>query len=350
MTRLLFIKHKNFNARTVENDISILSEKFSVKLYEANTGKGFSFFTSIVKQFFFLLFCVYRFRVIFIWFADYHSLLPVFFAKLAGKISIINIGGYDADEILLSSPKSLKEKFRKFCVIYSVKNAAKLLPVSNVIKSYLETTASKDKCETVYCCVDTLKFRPPEIIPQKENLVITVGGGGEFVKEAKRKKLDFFIELGNEFNIRYPDLNVKFLAVGHNYNTETYKYLIQLVKSQNVEIKPATQTIDELIEYYKKASVYMQLSLYEAFGIAQVESMLYGCIPVSNPGGAISEVIVNAGFTVKDYNMEEYLMIIRQIIDKQHEDLRVKAVQRAILNFSLEHRKIRLLSIINELI
>jgi glycosyltransferase involved in cell wall biosynthesis len=346
---LLFIKHKDFNARTVENDISILNEKFSVRLYEVNTTKGISFFTALIKQFFFLLFNIYRYKVIFIWFADYHSLLPVFFAKLTGKISVINIGGYDADEILIGTPKSLKEKLRKFCVKYSVKNAAKLLPVSNVIKSYLETSVNSSKCETVYCCVDTVKFPPPGNIPSKENMIITVGGGGAFIKEAKRKRLDFFIELGNEFNQKYPQYNAKFFAIGHNPETETCKFLEQFIKSQNVELIPATKSVGELIEYYKKASVYMQLSYYEAFGIAQVEAMLYGCIPLSNPGGAIKEVIGDAGFTVQDYHSEEYISIIKNILDKKHEDIRIKAKERASSTFSLEKRREKLLNILDKL-
>ena len=346
MTSLLFIKHKGFNARTVENDVSILSEKFSVKMYEVNTSKGIGFFTAFIKQFWWLLFFVYRYKVIFIWFADYHSLLPVFFAKLTGKFSVINIGGYDADEILIGKPVSLKDKFRKFCVVYSVKNCSKLLPVSDIMKSYLETAVERDKCETVYCCVDTEKFPPPEKIPDKENLIITVGGGGAFIKEAKRKRLDFFIQLGNEFSLRFPEYNAKFYAIGHDTESVTYRYLAPMVKNKNVEIKPATQSNDELTSYYEKASIYMQLSFYEAFGIAQVEAMLYGCIPVSNPGGAIKEVIGEAGFTVADYDLEKYIQTIKKILDKRHEGLRISARKRTLENFSMDSRRKKLLSVL----
>jgi glycosyltransferase involved in cell wall biosynthesis len=318
-------------------------------MYEVNTSKGIGFFAAFIKQFWWLLFFIYRYKVIFIWFADYHSLLPVFFAKLTGKFSVINIGGYDADEILIGKPVSLKDKFRKFCVVYSVKNCSKLLPVSNIMKTHLETAVEAVKSETVYCCVDTEKFPPPEQIPAKENLIITVGGGGAFIKEAKRKRLDFFIQLGNEFNFRYPEFNAKFLAIGHNRESETYRYLAPMIRNKNVEIKPATQSIDELVKYYEKASVYMQLSLYEAFGIAQVEAMMYGCIPLSNPGGAIKEVIGNAGFTVDNYDLEKYIQILKEILDGKHEDLRILAQIRAKQNFSLEARKSQLLKILKQL-
>lgn len=349
MTPLLFIKHRDFNARTVENDVSILSEKFEVKMYEVNTSKGIGFFIAFIREFIYLLFNIFRFKVVFIWFADYHSLLPVFFAKLFGKYSVINIGGYDADEILPGSPNTLKDKFRKFCVTYSIKNCTKLFPVSDVIKSYLEKAVKSDKCETVYCCIDTDKFPPPEVIPQKENLVITVGGGGKFIKEAKRKRLDFFIELGEEFNKRFPKYNAKFYAIGHNNDTVTYKYLSEMITDKNVELKPLTGSVNELIDYYKKASIYMQLSYYEAFGIAQAEAMLYGCIPVSNPGGAIAEVIGDAGFTVKEYNSDEYIKIIKEIFDHNHESMRQKTKLRSLSNFSLDSRRKKLLEILKNI-
>lgn len=350
MKHLLFIKHRDFNARTVENDLAILQSEYIVKINEVNTVKGLYFFAALFTQFFYLLFNIYRFKLIYIWFADYHSLLPVFFSGFFGKKSVVNIGGYDADEILTGSPRSLKERFRRFCVRYTVKNASMLLPVSDSIREYLTQFVSPDKCETMYCCIDTEIFQPPEVIPQKENLVITVGGGGSFVKEALRKKLDFFIELGGRFNMVHPEYNARFFAIGHNPGTATYEFLCKLITSPNVVLMPSTKTTGELIDYYKRASVYTQLSLYEAFGIAQVEAMLYGCIPVSNPGGAIAEVVGDAGFLINNYDMNEYILKIKEIFDKKHDELRNKAKVRVISNFSLEHRRKKLLNSVEKLL
>lgn len=346
MSKLLFIKHSGFNARTVDYDLQILKEKFDVKLCNVNTSKGAGFFIAVIKQFFYLLFNAPRFKVLFIWFADYHSLLPVLFARLYGRYSVINIGGYDADEILHGNPKSLKDKFRKFCVKYSVKNCTKLLPVSTVMKEYLSRVVDENKSSVIYCCIDTKDFKPETDFSHKENLIVTVGGGGGFIKEAKRKRLDLFIELGNEFNKRYPQYGAKFFAVGHNTNHETYKYLSGLIHSPNIELKPMTKSVDELAEYYKRASVYMQMSYYEAFGIAQAEAMFYGCIPVSNAGGAIPEIVGGAGIVIKDYDIEQYISAIKDILDKKHEDLRIKAHERVLQNFTLEARKEKLLKIL----
>ncbi|MCX7878253.1 MAG: glycosyltransferase family 4 protein [Ignavibacteria bacterium] len=346
---LLFIKHISFTARTVENDLNILKERFNITLQNVNTTRSFGFFISFIKQFIFLLYKIYRFKIIYIWFADYHSFLPVFFSKIFRKISIVNLGGYDADEILPEEALTLKQKFRKFCVSYSVKNCTKLLPVSEPVKEHLLEFAPHLKPEVINCCVDTSKFKPEDMM-SKENLVITIGGGGDFIKEALRKKLDFFIEIGNQFNERYPEYDAKFYLIGHNEETQTYKYLRNFIKHPNVQLKAFAETPEELINYMQKASVYMQLSHYEAFGIAQIEAMLYGCIPVSNPGGAIPYVVGDAGFLIKDYRMDEYIRVIKEILDGKHENLRLKARQRVMQNFSLESRRKKLLQTIDYLL
>ena len=345
---LLFIKHKDFNARTVDNDLVILKENYRVTLKNVNTSKGAGFFFALLSQLFYLLFSIHRYKIVFIWFADYHSLLPVFFAKLFGKISVLNIGGYDADEILIGTPSGLKAKFRKLCVTYSVKNADSLLPVSDVIKKYLMKAVPESKCNTVYCSINTELFSAPA--GKKENLIITVGGGGKFIKEAKRKKLDAFIEIGNKFNEKFPEYNARFYLIGHNEGSETFKFLQPLIISKNVVLKPMTKSPAGLDDYFSRASVYMQLSGYEAFGIAQAEAMYERCIPVSNPGGAIPEVVGDAGFLIKDYDVEKYISTIKDILDGKHEDLRERARTRVKNSFTLEIRRGKLNSVLNSLI
>jgi glycosyltransferase involved in cell wall biosynthesis len=345
---LLFIKHKSFTARTVDNDLLILKDDYKVKCCNVNSSKGFTFFFAFVTQFFYLLFNIYRSRIIYIWFADYHSLIPIFFAKLFGKRSLINIGGYDAHEILVGIPDSFKSGFRKFCVRYSIKNATKLIPVSNMINEYLLKKVDGSKCEVIYNCVDLKTFYQNDAA-QKENLIITVGGGGEYVYEAERKRLDFFIELGNIFNLRFPEYNAKFFLIGHDVGSNTYNFLKPLIKSQNIKLKPITISIPELVEYYRSASIYMQLSYIEAFGIAQIEAMLNGCIPVSNAGGAIPEIVGDAGFVIKDYDLEKYLSTIKDILDNKYDDLRQKAIKRVLENFTLDIRKTKLLKLLHSL-
>lgn len=342
---LLFIKHIDFTARTVDYDLKILSEKYNITFKNINAVKGLNFYLALISQFFYLLFFIYRFKIVFIWFADYHSFLPILFSRIFRKTSILNIGGYDAASVLVEDADTLPKKLRKFCVKYSIKNATKLLAVSTMMEKNVLDYYPKADCKVVYCCIDPLLFEND--ISEKENLIITVGGGGKFIEEALRKRLDFFIELGNLFNEKYPEYNAKFCIIGHNENSNTYKYLLPFIKSKNVELKPMTKSINELNNYYKKASVYMQLSYWESFGIAQIEAMLNGCIPVSNDEGAVPEIVGDAGFLIKNFDKDIYIQKIKDILDKKYEPLRKKVKQRVLENFTFEIRKIKLNEILN---
>lgn len=346
MKKILFVKSKDCNARWIDNDLEILESQFDVTMMDIAAKKGYSFIFILLGQFFKLLFTIHKFQIIYIWFADYHSIIPVFLTKIFRKRSFIVVGGYDADEILINPAKTIHQKLRKFCVWFSIKKCSVLLPVSDIIKKYLTDFVNSEKCIVVYNCINSIHFNLLSPI-NKENLIITIGGGGKFVKEAVRKRIDLFLKIGNEFVKNFPVYKARFIAIGHNKNSETYKFLQNIPEFESVTVIPIITDLNTLSDYFRKASIYMQLSYYESFGIAQAEAMLFECIPVSNPGGAIPEVIGNAGFLVDNYEISEYLRIIKEILDKKHESLRAVAKQRILTKFSFESRKQSLLQLIN---
>ena len=53
-----------------------------------------------------------------------------------------------------------------------------------------------------------------------------------------------------------------------------------------------------LNDYYRRASVYVQASAHEGFGLSVAEGMLAGCIPVTTRAGALPEVVGDVGIQV----------------------------------------------------
>ena len=80
----------------VKNDFHILSSAHTVEKYQFAPVKGISKNAwQMFKQLFFLLIHGWKYDVFYCWFADYHSFLPVLFAKIFGKKAFVVIGGYD---------------------------------------------------------------------------------------------------------------------------------------------------------------------------------------------------------------------------------------------------------------
>jgi hypothetical protein len=82
--KILFV-YTNYST-FVKTDFEILSEMHSVKPYQFKPVKGLlKTAWQMLLQLLFLLLNIWKFDAVFIWFADYHSFLPVLFAKTDWK-------------------------------------------------------------------------------------------------------------------------------------------------------------------------------------------------------------------------------------------------------------------------
>ena len=84
----VYVNYSSF----VKADFEILSAFANVTKYQFKPGKGMiRTGIELLKEFLFLIFRGFKFDAVFIWFGDYHSLLPVLFAKIFGKKSFETI-------------------------------------------------------------------------------------------------------------------------------------------------------------------------------------------------------------------------------------------------------------------
>ncbi|MFA6582263.1 MAG: hypothetical protein WCS79_10700, partial [Paludibacter sp.] len=108
-TRIIYIKPSN--SSFIRGDQEILEKQFEVQSFLMYQNKNKVIFGwRLFLLFFYLLSNVFRRNVIFVaWFADYHSAIMAFVAKLIHKKSIIFIGGQEA----VSYPELKKGVYRK---------------------------------------------------------------------------------------------------------------------------------------------------------------------------------------------------------------------------------------------
>jgi glycosyltransferase involved in cell wall biosynthesis len=103
---------------------------------------------------------------------------------------------------------------------------------------------------------------------------------------------------------------------------------------------------DELFRLYARASVYVQASLHEGFGLSVAEAMSAGCIPVVTRAGALPEVVGPAGVYATSANPRAVAEAVRQAL-ALGEEARVAACARVVTEFPMDRRRTALNGLID---
>lgn len=359
--KVLFVKKYNTNPKFITNDIEILSEKYYVRINNVKTTNNLLIILTLVKEFLFLLFNIWRFKTIYIWFADYHSFLPILFSKIFKKKSIICAGGYECTYIPeincgVFTKSTISKRVRNFCTAYSLRNCSLILPVDeslieNVntyiysdvnakeplrdgIKNFVTTPA---KIETIYLGYDANVFCKKDSI-QKKNSVISAGliiNNDEY----RRKGFDLLVEAAKMM----PE--TEFVLIGFN---DEYYNKVSSMNIRNLTLYKII-TYEKLTEEYSKAKVFAQISMFEGMPSTLCEAMMCECIPVGSNVNGIPGIIEDTGFIVYHKNSTDVVDILKKALSSSSE-LGQKARMRIINNFSLEQRRVKLLDAVENLL
>jgi glycosyltransferase involved in cell wall biosynthesis len=271
----------------VKNDLDILASAHSVELYHFKPVKGIARNAlEMIRQFIYLLFWGWKYDYLYCWFADYHSFLPVIFAKLSGKKAFVVIGGYDVCRIRKLNYGAFCSPFRGWFCAASMRKACLILPVSGYVARKAKVVAPLAKQKMIYNCV-TPESHETTIYP-RTNTVLTVG-----LIENERtfylKGIDTFIETARLL----PDFRFEIVGINRPKLAHMLENLPANVTLFN-KVLP-----EELASFYRKAKIYCQLSRSESFGVSIAEAMSFGGYPVVTNEGGMPEVVGNAGSVVR---------------------------------------------------
>jgi len=313
----------------VLRDMGIIERHFNVKKLKITTflvperGRSPLVFFRLLKG---ILWC----DVAFSWWATLDGFFIALFCKLVRKKSIIVIGGYEVACVPEINYGLLLETSGRFEVKFILENATEILAVSkSSIREILCFTKPKN-ISLVYNCVDTQKFSPSG---EKENLVITVGAISE--PTISKKRLDTFVEASKYL----PEAT--FVLLG-KYD-DSIKHLRQ-VAGRNV-VFTGYVSDEQLLDYYRRAKVYCQLSAQESFGVALAEAMSCQCVPVVTGLYSLPEIVADTGFYVPYNDPKATAEAAKKALDS---DLGEKARKRIQEYFSLEIREKRLIKEISK--
>jgi glycosyltransferase involved in cell wall biosynthesis len=265
-------------------------------------------------------------NVIFCWFASWNSFWALILAKLFQKSSVLVIGGYDVANLPDAKYGHQREGIEKLVSRWAMNLATVLLPFSDYSLQEAEKNAgiAAKRMKMIYIGVpDALGSMP---IGQKEKMALTVGKV-EWTN-LKRKGLEPFIRTAAYL----PD--VKFVLVGI-WADDSIEFL-RSIASANVTFAGQVSE-DELLDYYRQASVYVQASLHEGFGLSVAEAMLAGCIPVITKVGSLPEVVGDCGFHTTSSDPMDVAKAIETALNGSL-SLREQARRRILSLFPLQQR------------
>ncbi len=271
----------------VKSDLAILSATHTVKKYHFTPVKGILKNTlEILKQFFYLLIFGWKYDLFYCWFADYHSFLPVLFAKLFRKKAIVVIGGYDVCRIRKLNYGAFCSPFRGWFCANSMRMAGWNLPVSGHVARKAKVIAPHTKRKMIYNCV-SLKRTEEKSIP-KTDTILTVG----LINNERTfylKGIDTFIETARLLpGFRFEIVGIDQSKLPHKLGNLPLN--ITLYESVKIE---------KLSAFYQNAKIYCQLSRSESFGVSIAEAMSFGDFPIVTNEGGMPEVIGNVGSIVR---------------------------------------------------
>jgi len=174
-------------------------------------------------------------------------------------------------------------------------------------------------------------------LTNKEKMVITVGRID--MATIHRKGLLAAARLSRFF----PDIPFVFMGTSE-------PQALRALKMESGENANFTGYVEEtgFAALLKRAKVYLQISMHEAFGCSVAEAMLYNCIPIVANRYSLPEVVGDAGICVNPDNLDEVTDVITKVLNDTYELLESPR-DRVLREFPMSKRTNILVKLIEDL-
>lgn len=233
------------------------------------------------------------------------------------KIINTEHNAYDRPEFVKSRPDVMKMKFHTNKIFDRV-----------TVLTEADTKVSGVPKENMTVLPNPLTFEPVKNISHKEKIILSTGR----LDVWKVKGFDNLIRAWGRIAKQHPEWKLMIAGTG---SFKSKEYLVRL--TQEEQVKDSVLFIgfcNNIIDYYKKASIFVLSSRYEGFGMALTEAMSQGCACIAcDFNGRQREIIQNdsQGIVCSNDNYLELSDAIKRMIeDEQYrEKCRINAIERS---------------------
>lgn len=269
----------------------------------------------------------------FTWFASVYAFFVVRFARIAGKRSILVVGGVDASRMPLIGYGIWNSPWRRPLVRSAVRSAYRVLAVDESLRGRLRELAGYDgaNIEVVPTGYDAEFWTPGA---DRQPSVLTVAAGCDRTRFLA-KGVDRFIDCAAQM----PDVRFRLVGMGD----EITRWAARPIPA-NLDLVHYLQR-EALREAYRGASVYLQASRTEGLPNSLCEAMLCGCVPVGTRVGGIPTAIGDGGYLVEPDDARGLTGAVRAALSAP-ESLRAASRSRIAERFPLRRRELKLNEVI----
>ncbi|WP_444886756.1 glycosyltransferase family 4 protein [Microbulbifer sp. JMSA008] len=148
-----------------------------------------------------------------------------------------------------------------------------------------------EQIHLIYNGIDTEIFSPDNKVQRQPLRIMTTSSADQPLKG-----LGILLQAIAGLRERFPELEL--LVVGRLRKGGATEKLLQKLKLQDAVQFVSGISNEELVNHYRSATVVACPSLYEGFGLPAGEAMACGAPVVSSDGGALPEVVGDAGIVV----------------------------------------------------
>lgn len=297
----------------VLRDRQFLNDHFKCIEYDVRlTKQPFQFGWRLIKFTIYIFIHVPQVDLIYTWFTDYHSPILTLCATIFRKSVYRVIGGYEVESIPELKYGGLQNPIRKRAILFSLNRAAQLLAVSEYTREKAKEYISHNRIQVVHNGINMELFVKKNIT-QERSYFLTVGYINN-IQKLRIKGIHRFIQMAEYFK------HEKFIIVG--VSDAIRDQLLDTLPG-NVSLEPSVSS-SRLLDFYYKSKYYVQLSEVESFGVAVLEALSYGAIPIISNRGALPELFGSCSL----------------IIDIERFDHEVQALPMRLKEFDLDPQRV----------